>query len=464
MTRRRDNYERFIDSKTQLVGKFGFDPIELPRVLFPFQRDLVVWALQKGRGAIFADCGMGKTLIQLVWADNVCRYTSGRVLILTPLAVSIQTKAEADHFMIDADRSRRGEKIAAPIIITNYEQLEHFNPTDFVGCVCDESSILKNFNGKTREAITRFMMKMKYRLLCTATPSPNDYTELGTSSEALGHTGFIDMLGMFFRNEQGNVATGRQWGGAVKWRFKKHGEQSFWRWVCSWSRSARQPSDLGHDNDEFVLPALTERETIIKASRPRDGMLFDLPASTIQELHEERRRTIPERIEAVRAVTTTDKPSVVWCHLNDESNLAEQIIEDAVQVSGRDKDITKEEKLMAFARGDIRVLVTKPRIGGFGMNWQHCAHMTFFPSHSYEQYYQAVRRCWRFGQRSDVAVDIISSEGEAGALASLSRKAAAADKMFSNLVQYMRDYQTAKKTLQFTKELEVPSWLYQNKK
>ena len=459
------DYAEFIGRKTQDGSFDGFDPVFMPDYLFGFQQSLVDWATRKGKSALFEDCGLGKTLQQLVWAENVVRHTNKPVLILTPLAVSAQTVAEAHKFDIEAHRSMAGE-VHSGINVTNYERLHYFNPDEFSGCVCDESSILKNFDGARRGEITEFMRKMRYRLLCTATAAPNDYIELGTSSEALGELGYMDMLNRFFKNDQGNSIRAMAFGGraqlddAAKWRFKGHAEQAFWRWVCSWARAIRKPSDLGFDDSDFILPPLKETEHMVEANKLAEGMLFALPAVGLKEQRDERRRTVDERCEkAASLVNDTGQPALVWCHLNDEGDLLEKLIPDCQQVSGKDSDESKEEKFMAFANGDLRVLVTKPKIGAWGLNFQHCAHVTSFPSHSFEQYYQGVRRCWRFGQKRPVHVDIITTEGEQSVLKNLQRKAAAADKMFSDLVSYMNDSIKIDRGVKFTKREEIPSWL-----
>ena len=455
-------YREFLETKSQLAGDFGFDPLFIPSYLFDFQRSLVEWATRKGRAAIFADCGMGKTPMQLVWAENIIRHTNGRVLIATPLSVGQQTIREAEKFNIEAYRSRDG-KAHNGITITNYERLHLFNPADFVGMVNDESSILKSFDGAYRQEITTFMRKMKYRLLCTATAAPNDYIELGTSSEALGHMGYMDMLGRFFKNNQSNCALKSQYIRAgdrmPQWRFKKHAERHFWRWVCSWARAIRRPSDINFNDDGFILPELIERETIIPCSRPLDGKLFVEPAIGLQEQRQERRATIRERCEVAAEKVNQNNIAVVWCHLNDEGDLLESLIPGAKQVKGSMLDDQKEETFEAFSDGQIRVLITKPKIGAFGLNWQHCNHMTVFPSHSYEQYYQGVRRCWRFGQKNPVIVDIITTEGELAVLKNLQRKAEQADKMFDNLVGFMNDSMTIEREANANKRMEVPAWL-----
>ena len=442
----------------------GFAPVWRPGFLFDFQASLVEWALMRGRAAIFADCGLGKTPMQLTWAENVVRHTNKPVLLLTPLAVSGQTIRESEKFGIDCRRADAGID-GARVYVANYERLHHFNPHDFAGVACDESSILKSFDGATKERITRFMKDHPYRLLCTATAAPNDYIELGTSSEALGDLGYMDMLNRFFKNARNNSSTGNAWGssggGGPQWRFRGHAERPFWRWVCSWARSLRKPSDLGFSDERFTLPPLVEREHIIKSERPREGFLFAVPAQGLAEEREERRRTIRERCEAAAksVADNADGPSVAWCQLNDEGDLLEEMIPGAVQVSGADSDEEKEDKLLAFSAGQVPALVTKPIIGAWGLNWQHCSHMTTFASHSFEQYYQSVRRSWRFGQTKPVTVDIVVSDGETNVLANLQRKSRQASTLMASLVEYMSDAMGVSRRGEFSKEEEVPSWL-----
>jgi hypothetical protein len=467
------DYAAFLAAKRHHGAEFGFAPVWVPDFLFDFQRLLVEWSLSKGRGAIFADCGLGKTPMQLVWAENVVRHTNRPVLIATPLAVSYQTLREAEKFGIEAVRSAEGQVPAgARVVITNYERVEKFDPADFAGMVCDESSILKNFSGVRKATVTEFMRTLPYRLLCTATAAPNDYIELGTSSEALGEMGHMDMLTRFFRNQNQNAvdtkgrmrgfAAPRQWEQKA-WRFKGHAEEPFWRWVCSWARAVRRPSDLGCDDSRFVLPRLTQREHVVMARTKPPGFLFELPAQGFHEERQEQRRTIQERCEQVAALADTGDQVMVWCHLNDEGDLLTKLIPDAQQVKGADRDDAKEERLLAFARGDLRCLVTKPKIGAWGLNLQRCAHVTFFPSHSYEQYYQAVRRCWRFGQTRPVRVDIVTTEGSQGAMRNLQRKATQADRMFSALVRHMNDALHIERTNGHVKREEVPAWLSRTK-
>lgn len=454
-------YMGFIETKAQLDGNHGFEATILPDYLFPFQRALVEWAVRKGRAAIFADCGLGKTLMEMIWAQNVSAETGKPVLILTPLAVAQQFTREAGKFGIDVSRSAAGE-ILSDVIVTNYERLHMFNPSDFGGVVCDESSILKSFEGVRRLEITEFMRLMPYRLLGTATAAPNDYTELGTSSEALGYLGHMDMLSRFFTNKQqtSKGIRGRFSPRGDEWRFKGHAEEAFWRWVSSWARALRKPSDLGFSDDGFELPPPTVRESVVETRTARPGMLFDLPAKGFFEEREERKRTVEERCEmAATLVADTGQPAVVWCHLNQEGDLLEKLIPGSVQVSGKDSDESKEQKFAAFSDGSIRVLITKPKIGAWGLNWQHCNHLTYFPDYSYEQYYQAVRRCWRFGQTRPVTIDIVATVGEIEMQEALEKKSEQAERMFSSLVSHMNQSLSIQRTESFDKTLEVPTWL-----
>src|SRR6266705_506961 len=459
-------YADFLARKAQSSAGSGFDPGDLPEFLFPFQRELTSWAVRAGRGALFADCGLGKTPMQLAWAETVRRQTGRPVLVVTPLAVSFQTKREAEKFGFDAVISRLGD-VPSGLTITNYERLENFDPAAFGGVVCDESSAIRSFDGDRRAVVTEFLRTVPYRLLATATAAPNDYVELGTSSEALGQLGHIDMLNRFFVNQNNTSDTKGHWRGhgapraweGKQWRFKGHAEAAFWRWVASWARAMRKPSDLGFSDEGFALPPLEHRMHLVSAEHPKEGTLFDVPAVGLAEEREEMRRTINERCEAAAAALADADTGIAWCHLNDESRLLTKLIDDAVEVSGSDSPDEKEEKLIGFSRGDFRVLVTKPSIGAWGLNWQHCHQMTFFPSHSYEQYYQAVRRCWRFGQEHPVTVNVVATEAGANALKNLERKAAAADRMFDSLVAHMHEGMSIRPTVLFDEETQVPSWL-----
>ncbi len=460
---RAEDYAAFLAGKAQLDGDHGFDPTWLPEFLFDFQRDLVTWSVRKGRAAILADCGMGKAAMALVWAENVRQHTDKPVLILSPLAVSFQLQAEADKFGVEAHISRDGSAVGG-LVIANYERLHYFRREDFGGVVCDEASALKAFDGTTRAEVTAFMRHMPYRLLCTATAAPNDFIELGTLSEALGELGVQDMLSRFFINKDKTNETRSKWKGAggdlsMGWRFKGHAEDAFWQWVCSWARALRKPSDLGYPDGRFVLPPLVRREHVVTAPRPPAGMLFDLPAVAIHEQRDEQRRSLQERCSLVADLLSRADSAIAWCQLNDEGDLLTKTIPGAVQVKGSDDVEWKEETLLRFIHGDIRVLVTKPSIAAYGLNMQHCHRMTYFPSHSYEQWYQAVRRCWRFGQEHPVEVDVVTTQGGDHIMASLERKAAQADRMFDNLVAHMRHAQAVTRRDLAIVPMEVPPWL-----
>ena len=454
------NYAEFLQSKIDYGSDSGFSPEWMPKFLFDFQEYLVDWAIRKGRAAIFADCGLGKTPMQLVWAHNVLLHTNRPVLILTPLAVSGQTLEEATKFGIEAQRAT--PKLRTKTIhVTNYEQLHKYDATQYAGVVCDESSILKNFDGTRKAQITEFMRQVPYRLLCTATAAPNDWIELGTSSEALGYLGHMDMLTHFFTNKQQSAALMRGRFARDKWRLKIHAEEAFWRWVSSWARAARRPSDLGFDDDGFILPPLRETQTHIRALQPAQGMLFDIPAVTFHEEREVIRRTIYERCEAAaEKVAANGDISMVWCHLNDEGDMLQRLIPGSVQVSGSDSDDAKEEAAHWFVHGqdERRILISKPTIFGFGLNFQHCSHMTYFPTHSYEQYYQATRRLWRFGQDRPVVVHLIYTDGGKRMLQNLTTKAKQADRMFEDMVQHMGQELYIKQTYTMRK-VEVPQWM-----
>lgn len=451
------SYAEFLASKTHEGANRGFEPTFIPPQMFDFQKAMVKYAIGKGRAALFEDCGLGKTVQFLTWAQNVIEHTNKPVLVLTPLAVAAQTTREAAKFGIEAARSSDG-CLPSKLVVTNYERLMNFNPSDFAGVVCDESSILKSFDGARKVEITDFMRKVRYRLLATATAAPNDYIELGTSSEALGYMGYMDMLNRFFKNDQNNSATRRMYGEAPKWRFKGHAELPFWRWVCSWARAMRKPSDLGFDDGAFLLPPLIENSHLVDVESRANGMLFNLPAATLPEQREEKKRTIRERCERAAALVDHGKPAIIWCQFNEEADLLERIIPGATQVSGSNSDEVKERRFMDFIDGNMRVLVTKPKIGALGLNFQHCAHVVYFPSHSFEQYYQAVRRCWRFGQTQPVQVDVVMTEGERKIMENLRRKAGQAETMFANLISEMNSAMAISAAKSFDKTMELPAW------
>ena len=427
------NYESFIAAKAITDPATGLNVIPpLNPMLFPFQLDMVRWALARGRAAIFADCGMGKTLMQLEWAQHI----PGEVLILAPLAVSAQTVREGEKFGVKVGYARSDEQIKERITITNYEMLPHFNVDRFTGVVLDESSILKSYDGKTRTAIVNGFSQTPFRLACTATPAPNDYMELGNHSQFLGVMSYTEMLSMFFVHDGGETQ---------KWRLKGHAESEYWKWLCSWAVMIRKPSDLGYEDGDFKLPEMIMHDVTVKIDEPSNGWLFALQAETLQERIAARRDSIAERVAHCAAIANaTTKPFLVWCNLNSESDALVRAIPGAVEVKGSDSAESKEKNLLAFSRGELRVMVTKPSIAGHGLNWQHCADMAFVGlSDSYEQFYQAVRRCWRFGQKQSVNVHVICAETEGAVVQNIKRKEREALAMAANMVEHMQDLNKA---------------------
>ena len=476
------DYGAFLRQKQQEGANHGFDPHWLPGQMFDFQRDMTEWAVRKGRAALFADTGLGKTLMELTWAHNVVRETGKPALILTPLAVAQQTVREAEKFGIDAHLARDG-LASSGVNVTNYERLHLFDQRDFGGVVCDESSILKSYSGQRRKDITRFMSKIPYRLLATATAAPNDWVELGTSAEALGELTHSDMLRRFFaqKDDKGQKREQALQDEAEKaiahdpsyyqklsyrvsqsigqWRLKHHAVDHFWRWVASWARACRLPSDLGYDDGDYILPPLIEQDHIIATDRPPEGYLFTMPAFGLQEEREERRRTLKERCEYAANLVDHDRPAVIWCQMNAEGDLLEQLIPDAAQVAGRTPDERKVEIYNAFASGEQRVVIIKPKIGAWGLNWQHCNHVVTFATHSFEQYYQAARRCWRYGQTKPVQLDVIATEGEERVLANMRAKGRRANEMFIRMVAAMHNAERIERVNAHIAQEVLPSWL-----
>lgn len=422
------DYSEFLRTKARSHVSTGLTDIgTIHRSLFAYQADVVRWALRKGRACIFEDCGLGKTIQQLEWAQHV----PGDVLILTPLAVAAQTEAEAVKFGFDARVSRDGTK-AAKTTITNYEQLHKFDLTQFQGLVLDESSILKSHDGRTRNQIIESAQSIPFRLACTATPAPNDHMELGNHAEFVGAMSRVEMLATYFVHDGGDTS---------KWRLKGHAVAEFWQWVATWAVMIRKPSDIGHSDEGFDLPPLRTHEYVLDSGIVADGEMFALPATSMHAQRQARRHTMGARVQKV-AELVNDTPGhwLVWCELNDEGDELTRAIDGAVQVAGADSDESKAAKMLAFARGEFRVLVTKPKIAGHGMNWQHCSQMAFVGlSHSWEQYYQATRRCWRFGQKSPVDVHVVTSDTEIAVLENIKRKQAAADHMADGMVEAMSE-------------------------
>lgn len=454
-------YEEFLETKNQSTGEFGFDPVFLPDSAFDFQKYIIEKSLKKGRCANFLDTGTGKTLIQISIAENIVRKTNKRVLILTPLAVAFQFIKEANDRGItdDIEYSKNG-KFTKKIVLTNYERLHYFIPSDFVCVMLDESSILKNFDGEIKQQVTAFMRKTPYRFLSTATPSPNDYIELGTSSEALGYMGYVDMLTRFFRNNKGSVDVRNA---GSEYYLKPYAEKDFWRWVKSWSITMRKPSDLGFSDERFILPKLEENRTIVanKQLIDKNGqtMMFNTPAISFFEIKQEVRNTIAERCEMAVEKARKHDTSVYWVNLNDEADLISKLDKDSFEIRGNMDLDKKEELLIAFSNGEIKKLITKTSITAFGLNWQHCNHTTYFPTYSYEQYYQAIRRFWRFGQKRDVLVDLILSDGQTRIMDSLQIKRQKAESMFDQLTRNTSDILDIKLREKSTKQITLPTFL-----
>lgn len=424
-------YQEFLKTKDLERIEAGFKVTELNKALFPFQREIVSWALQKGKAAIFSDCGTGKTIMQLEWAYRIHEHTGKDVLVIAPLAVTEQTKKEGAKFGIPVNVCRTQEDVKEGINITNYEMLEHFETDSFVGVVLDESSILKSFTSSTRnELIDRFQMT-PYKLACTATPSPNDHSELGNHAEFLGIMTRTEMLSTYFIHDGGNTSS---------WRLKGYGEKKFWEWVATWAVCVRNPSDLGYTSEGYELPPLNLIEHITK-SQPKEYELFAKRAETLSERREARKESMSDRIEVAKELVEQSADNwLVWCDYNNESAELHKAIPESVEVVGSDSPDYKAESALKFADGEIKALVSKPSIYGFGMNFQNCHEVIFCGiSDSYEQFYQAIRRCWRYGQESPVNVHIILSEAEINVLDNIKKKQAQMDELQNNMVDLMRD-------------------------
>lgn len=421
-------YEDFLKTKAVVYKSSGLDIDDINPMLFPFQRDIVKWSLRKGRSAIFLDCGLGKTPIQLEFAKHVHEQTGGNVLIVAPLAVSAQTVREGEKFGVKVNMSKMGN-LQPGINITNYERLHYFKPDDFSGIVLDESGILKAFSGKVRKQITEFGREIDYRLACTATPAPNDYIELSNHAEFLDVLTGKEIIALFF-TQDGNSTT--------KWRLRKHGESKFWEWMASWAVAMRFPSDLGYEDDGFILPELKIHQMTTNGV-VLDGQLLPMEAVTLAEQREAKRKSLTERVGITAdLVNGNDEAWLVWCNLNAESSALAKAIPDAVEIQGSDKPEFKERAMLDFIEGKTRVLVTKPKIAGFGMNFQHCHNAAFVGlSHSYEQLYQAMRRIWRFGQIQPVNIYMIICENEGRIVANIERKERQAKEIMERIVSKM---------------------------
>jgi hypothetical protein len=453
------DYQEFLQNKRHSIGEFGFEPNYIPDIAFDFQRFIIEKAVRKGRVAIFADTGLGKTLIQLSIAKNIIENTNKKVLILTPLAVAFQFILEAEKLGIDDIEYSKEGKHTKKIVICNYERLHYFDSNDFIGVILDESSILKNFDGKIKNQITTFIKKIPYRFLSTATPSPNDFIELGTSSEALGYMGYMDMLTKFFKNNQNSVDSNNRNIGE-KFYLKPHAENSFFAWVNQWSIMVKMPSDIGFSNDRYILPPLHVNKHTVKNQSliAVNGQItmFTPIAKSMPEVKHEQRQTVESRCE--KAVELAQgKTSVYWCNLNDESRILNSLDSEAVEIIGSMSIEKKEDILINFASGNIKRIITKPKMTSFGLNWQHCNHSVFFPTWSYEQYYQSIRRFWRFGQASPVTIDIVVSDGQQRVLDTIQQKTEKAIALHKNLTKNVNSvFQNNVK--EFNKEIIKPSF------
>jgi len=456
------DYKEFIEGKYLQAKKSGFECINLHPMLFDYQQDLVRWSLKLGRSAIFAGTGLGKTFMQLEWARNVFEFTKKPVLILAPLAVSSQTVEEALKIDINVKYCKCQDDVINGLNITNYERLENFDSNEFMGIVLDESSILKSFTGKYRDLIIENFKYTPYKLACSATPAPNDYMELGNHSEFLNQMSRTEMLSMFFYHDGGDTA---------KWRLKGHAEERFWEWISSWAAIVKSPEDLGYDGSKHKLPKLSENQIMVDVELEGLETLFALPANTMDERRKARKSSLLERCQLACDIVTKEPNEqwLIWCDLNDEANLLNKLIPESVNVQGSDKPEVKAKRLIDFSQGNLKNLISKPKICSFGMNWQNCHNMIFVGlSDSYESYYQAVRRCWRFGQKKPVNVYIISSMQEQNILRNIQRKQNDFEIMQNKMVSFTRKY--VRDNLEVTfKELDrsykpvekmiVPEWL-----
>ena len=440
-----DIYLRFLENKKFVLESCGFDVdrTDLNPMLFDFQKDIVRWALAKGRSAIFADCGLGKTPMQLEWANQICKHTSGesKILILAPLSVAPQTVREGKKFGIEVNLCESQDDVRPGINITNYEKLDKFVAKEFIGVVLDESSILKSFTGKVRNTIIDCFSHVPYKLACTATPAPNDYMELGNHSEFLGVMTRGEMLSMFFVHDGGHTS---------KWRLKGHAEDIFWQWMASWAVFIDNPNNLGYDSTDYELPKMTIKEIVVDAEEPITETL------TLTERRNARRESLLQRCQrAADIINNSDEQFVVWCNLNDEQHKLEELINDNVSIEGATKNNLKIERERIWREGESRTLISKPECCGYGLNWQHCHNMIFTGlSDSYEQYYQALRRCWRFGQDHNVNVWIIISAKEGCVKQNIERKQTDFIKMQTEMIKHTKEI--TKKELKKTCRISTP--------
>lgn len=455
------SYQEFIELKKTSLIESGFEPVEgfYPQTIKDHQKVSVSWACRRGRAALFFDTGLGKTLSQLAWADQVVHHTGGKVLVLAPLAVSHQTVREGAKFGIQVKWAASANDVSDPgIYVTNYEKLEHFDASAFVGVVLDESSILKGMMGKMRRMITDSFIATPYKLSCTATPSPNDFMELGTQSEFLGIMSQTEMLAMFFIHDGADTA---------KWRLKGHGKTKFWEWLSTWAIFLRSPLDLGFSGDEYILPPIKYHSYVIETEP--DGALFVEPAQSLIDRNRARKNSVIQRCQiAAEIVNGLNEPAIVWCNLNEESALLTELIDGAVEVKGSDSDNHKSDSMIRFANNEIKCLVSKPKIAGFGMNFQNSRHCIFVGlSDSWEAYYQAVRRQWRFGQTKTVHAHIISADTEGAVIENIRRKNKQHEEMSNAMLEHMRELtqktvlgaKVDKTEYNPSKKMEMPSWV-----
>jgi len=454
------NYENFLLTKRHSLIDSGVEPIYMPDCLYDFQKYATEYAIKKGRCGVFFDTGLGKTLIELVVARNFVEITNKPVLIITPLAVAFQFIKECERFDISSIEYSKDGTYKTDIVLCNYERLDKFNSDDFDCVILDESSILKNFNGAIKGMVTSFLKKVKYRYLFTATPSPNDFIELGTSSEALGYMGYMDMLTKFFKNNQNSVDSGNRNIGE-KFYLKPHAENNFFAWVNQWSIMCKMPSDIGFSDDRFFLPELIVNKNIVKNQSLVDVngqiQMFIPIAKSMTEVRYEQKQTEEKRcIKAVELAK--DKTSVYWCNTNNESYILKNLDKEAVEIIGSQSIEQKEDILIAFSKGEIKRIITKAKMTSMGLNWQHCNHSVFFPTWSYEQYYQAIRRFWRYGQTKPVTIDMVISDGQTRVLKALEQKTQKAIELHTNLTQNVNK-RFDNQIKQFNKEIIQPNFI-----
>lgn len=453
-------YQEFIKTKQLVDVPTGFDRDVPIGPLFDFQAACVKWALKRGRAALFLDTGLGKTICQVTWAKYVCEHTGGNVIIAAPLCVSQQTVEEAAKYGIKVKYCRDEEEAEDGITITNYEMLEHFDLDSFVGVVLDESSILKSHTSKTRQFITDAFRATPYKLSCTATPSPNDFMELGNQAQFLGVMNAQEMLATFFTHDGGDTG---------KWRLKGHGKVKFWEWMATWAICIRNPSDIGFDGSRYALPPINIVEHVVSGGELIEGQLFAVTAQTLTERRQAKRSSMDDRIElAANIANDTDGPVIVWCHMNEESERLAKIINGAVEVTGSMPLDTKQKNILSFLHGESRCLVSKASIAGFGLNMQNCNTMIFAGmDDSFEKYYQAVRRCHRFGQKRQVTVHIITAETEGAVKANIERKQDQANEMAGQMIAKMREITRSQivgarsntESYRPTMPIKMPAWI-----